>query len=254
MAEPSIDVEKVVREVLAQLGVAPQSQSAAVREASASGSPAPSSSAGKPQARVPAASNEPDGALAVPGPVVTMAELEGRLEGIRRLVVRPQAVVTPSLRDELQKKNITLVYEQPAPAACAGNGRLVMTVLGSRFDAAPLTRALQNEGIEVDARRADCLIAATDQLAGEVSRPDTVGLVLSRYPAVALCLANRHRGVRAVLGVDAATASADAASVGANLLVVDPESTELFQLKQMVSRFCREGPRQCPEVLRKRLG
>jgi len=239
MAEPSIDMEKVVRQVLAELGLTP-----------------PQASADAPQRRQPSGSapGEPNGELSVASQVVTMAELQGRLEGIRRLVVPPRAVVTPSVRDELHRRKITLVYERRGPAASAGSVRLVAMVLGSRFDPAPLVRALENEGIEVDMRRTDCLVDATDQLADVVAKPNVLGLLVSTCPGIGLCLANRHRGVRAVLGIDAATASADAASVGANLLVVNPLAAGFLQLKQMVARFCREGPRECPELLRERLG
>jgi hypothetical protein len=183
-----------------------------------------------------------------------MSELEGRIEGIKRVVVPPQAVVTPSVRDELKRKRITLVYDQPVPVPGAGRARLVMLVLGSQYDPIPLVRAMGAEGIEVETRRTECLVDATDQLAGEVVKPNTLGVAVTTYPAMAICLANRHPGVRAVWGVDPVTANAHAASVGANVLVVDPRTTAFFQVKQMVSRFHRDGPRACPEALRERLG
>jgi ribose 5-phosphate isomerase RpiB len=129
----------------------------------------------------------------------------------------------------------------------------VTIVHGSRFDPEPLTRALQNEPIQVETHKNDCLIAATDQIAGEVRKPDTLGLVLTTYPAAALCLANRLQGTRAVLAADPGTVAADAASVGANVLVVDPRTAGFFQMKLILSRFCGEGPRVCPEVFRGRL-
>jgi hypothetical protein len=240
MAKPPIDIDKVVREVLARLAVAPEPSAAA----------APKSDAAGPSA----VSGESDGVLAVRAPVVTMAELEGKLAGIKSLVVPARSVVTPSVRDELHRRKIALVFDQGVREASSGAVRLVMTVLGSRFDAGPLAQAIQSEGIEIERRRADCLIAATDQLAGDVGRPNTLGLILSEQPAVALCLANRRRGVRAIWGVDAATVDADAAAVGAHLMVVNPEAASVFQLARMVSRFCRGGPHECPEILRERLG
>ena len=244
MAQPSIDVERLVRDVLAELGRAPASGAQSAHAASPH------------RQRSPAETTSADvGAdLAVQSRVVTTAELEGRLAGIGRLVVPPQAVVTPSVRDELKRKNIALVYGRPAEASVGRAVRLVMLVLGSRFDPLLLTRALQNEGIEVHSHRTDCLVAATDQLAGELAKPGTLGLLVTPYPAVGICLANRHSGVRAVSGVDAGQVTADADSVGANLLVVNPEAAAFFQIKQMVSRFCGEGPRECPTALRERLG
>ncbi len=267
MAEPSIDVDKLVREVLAELGVAPEPSAAAAPPRETNGpeaasapppaSPAPAASspgdeaAGAAPRAAPAA---PNGELVVLNQVVSTAELEGRLEGVRRLVVPPQAVVTPSVRDELHRRRIALVFDQPVPVPSAGGVRLAMAVLGSRFDPAPLLRALAGEPIEVETHRTDCLVAATDWLAEEISKPNTLGAIVSTYPAIGLCLANRHPGVRAVRGIDAATIEAEVASVGANVIAVDPRSAGVFQMRQMIRRFCRGGPRECPEVLRERLG
>jgi len=41
--------------------------------------------------------------------VVTMRAIEGRLTGIKRLVVEPRAVVTPAVKDELKQRQIELV-------------------------------------------------------------------------------------------------------------------------------------------------
>ena len=255
MTKPSLDVDRVVREVLAELGLAPQAGPDAAREPGTGRAPAespPSRDGG--QAPAQETPGQTDGELIVLSQVVTMAELEGRLDTVRRLVVPPQAVVTPSVRDELARKNVTLVYDQPVPVASAHGVRLVMMVLGSKFDPLALTRALKNEGIQVETQRTDCLVTATDELSCELAKPGTLGLVVSTYPAIALCLANRHQGVRAVWGIDAPQAAADAASVGANLLVVDPKISGVFQMKQMIVQFCRAGPRECPERLRERLG
>lgn len=50
-------------------------------------------------------SNEP---LAVEDRVVTLATLQGRLDGVCQLNVRSDAVVTPSVQDELRDRKITL--------------------------------------------------------------------------------------------------------------------------------------------------
>jgi len=254
MADRSIDVEKMVREVLSDLGLAgPAGPDVAGQpQADAQSSP-PTSSPTRHETTAPAASPSTSGELVVRSSVVTMAELGDELTRVRRLVVPPQALVTPAVRDELARRNVTLVYDRPARAASGAKVRLVLTVLGSRFDPVPLGNALENEPIEIETRRADCLVAATDELARELAGPVSLGLLVSTYPAVAVCLANRHRGVRAVWGVDAGRLAADAASVGANLLVLDPSSTSFFQLKQMAIRFVRAGPAACPQELRQRL-
>ena len=44
--------------------------------------------------------------------LVTLATIEGQLEGIQKLVVMPKAGVTPSGRDELRDKKIELVRQK----------------------------------------------------------------------------------------------------------------------------------------------
>ncbi len=223
MAKKSIDVDQVVREVLAELDHAPNA-------------------------------GHTDNELVINARVVTLSEVEGRLGPVRRLVVPPQAVVTPAVRDELYRKNITLAYATTAKPQAAGSLRLVLVTAGKRFDPAALVHALGKEDIQVEQHASDCLIAAADQLAAELRKANTLGVLLTRHTAAGLCLANRHRGVRAVSGADAPAVANAAAAVGANLLVLDPGVVGFFQLKQIVTEFCRSGTRECPEVYQEQLG
>jgi len=52
-----------------------------------------------------------DSTLKLESRVVTLATIEGQLEGIQKLVVLSKAVVTPSVRDELRDKKIELVRQ-----------------------------------------------------------------------------------------------------------------------------------------------
>lgn len=185
--------------------------------------------------------------------VVTLSEISGRLGNIRRVTVPPRAVVTPAVRDELRRRNVSLEFALPEPNDSIGRVRLVAVTAGKRFDPAALIRHLEKERIDVENRRSDCLIAATGLLASEVNGPDTLGLLLARETAAALCLANRHRGVRAVSATDAPAVSAAKATVGANLLVINPAAITFHQLKQLVTEFCSGGARDCPEVFREQL-
>jgi hypothetical protein len=185
--------------------------------------------------------------------VVTLAEVEGRLGALRRLVVPNGAIVTPAVRDELRRRNVALVRSSDAAPLPSGEVRLVAVSHGKRSSPSAALAAINQEGIPVEAHSADCLIAATDRLAEAVAAPGALGLLLTRHTAAALCLANRHAGVRAVSGGDTPAALAAVEAVGANLLVLDPAGLTLFQLKKMVAGFFRGGVRDCPDVLAGRL-
>jgi hypothetical protein len=244
MAAPSIDVDQVVREVLAALGLAPGGTGGLSE--SGHGDSGNEALADKP----PVA---PGRELVLNCRVITLSEVDGRLEAVRRLVVPPGAVITPAVRDELSRRNVTLTHSSPPAAPVAAPLRLVLVMVGKPPDPAPLLGPLANEGIEIAQHSLDCLMAATDLLAGEIAKPHTLGLLLTRHTAAGLCLANRLPGVRAVSGTDAGTVAAAAAAVGANLLVLDPAAVRPFPLKQIALEFCRGGTRPCPEVFEERL-
>jgi len=237
MSQAQPDIDRLVREVLAQLGAG-----------ATGGLPA----SAQDDVSAATASAAGDGDFVLTCRVVTMSEVAGRLASMRRLVVPAQAVVTPAVRDELRRRDISLIYA-PAALAAGSAGRLCLGSVGGRFDPAPLVAALAGQGVDVRASASNCLLAAVDRLAAEVVQPGTLGLLVTEHIAAALCLANRHRGVRAVSGADAAAIAATVAAVGANLLVLDPAVGSQYQLRQIITEFCRGGTRPCPEVFQERL-
>jgi hypothetical protein len=100
----------------------------------------------------------------------------------------------------------------------------------------------------------DCLLAAVDWLAAQIASPEVLGVLLTRFTAPAICLANRLPGIRAIRGSDVSGVAIDGAAVGANLLVADPDERGFFRLKQVVCEFCRGGVQSCPAVFAERLG
>jgi hypothetical protein len=252
MNDTSIDVELVVREVLAQLAAAPTSvaPTSVASQPACAKRPATAVAGGVDQRNE---TTDHPGTLAVATRVVTMNDVAGRLDSIRRLVVLRQAIVTPAVRDELLRRGIALeqadsLKDRPATV------RLALVTAGTDFDPTSLVAALAREGFQVAPSASDCLIAAVDGLAAAVSKPDTLGVLITPHAAAGVCLSNRLAHVRAVSGVDAPAVAAASAAVGANLLVADPRDGTFFQLKQAITEFARGGVRSCPNVFRGRLG
>jgi hypothetical protein len=256
MNQALIDVELVVREVLAQLAAAHTKGPGTKTEVrNPIAPPGLGTSVPSLPSQTPSKPTTPDQpfTLTVTARVVTMNEVLGRLDGIRRLVVSPDAIVTPAVRDELLRRGIALEQADSLKDRAAVV-RLALMTARTEFDPASLVAALGREGFRVERSAGDCLIAAVDALASEVTKPDTLAVLVTPHAAAGVCLANRLSGVRAVSGVDAPAVAAASAAVGANLLVVDPGAGSFFQLKQSITEFARGGVRSCPDVFRKRLG
>jgi len=254
MAQATINIDDVVREVLAQLGLSANGTPSANGKAATNGSPAaqPKASSQPPAPPPQAAAGE--GELVVSSRVVALAELKDRLNAVRKLVVPPHAIVTPAVRDELRRRNISLAFGEKTAVAKTTGVRLVLLVAREAMDPTSLVASLENEGIAVETQTSDCMIKSTDQLAAELRKGNTLAVLVTTYVPAALCLANRLAGVRAVWGLDARTVASDTAAVGANLLVVNPTGASLFQLRQLVTRFYREPKHESPKVFQERLG
>ena len=52
---------------------------------------------------------KPTAVLSLDSHVITMHDLRDKLNGVQQLVIKPNAIVTPLVRDELKEKNIEIV-------------------------------------------------------------------------------------------------------------------------------------------------
>lgn len=246
MTDSALDIERIVREVLRELRAG---ESAPAPDAGAAPAPVPRSEA------VPPAQDA--GRLVLEDRVVAMALLAERLSGVREVVVAPRAVVTPAVVDELRRRGVALVRATAAPRSSprdASGVRVELWNVSRSFDASALSAMLRGAGHTVADHQAECLIETAKALAKEVRAGAALGIILTRHLAAAVCLANRHAGVRAVAAGDLAGLQSAADAVGANVVVLDSSRLSAFALKQLADAFCQRGVRPCPESLREALG
>ncbi|MBN2580510.1 MAG: hypothetical protein JXB10_16110 [Pirellulales bacterium] len=239
MQPTSEQIERVVREVLAEMQRAPASRAVLVPGPKPE---TPSACQAKPSAP------DQDGVLVLSAQLITLAEVFDRLPGKRRVVVRPGTVVTPAVRDALRQRNVALEFATQAIPHNDAAMRLLLIAVGTRFDVQSLAAGLDGKGPKVECHLRDCLLEAVDLLAAELAGHDALGVLLTPHTAAALCLANRRSGVRAILGGELRNLPGDAAAVGANALIVDPKTTGSYQVRQMIESFGAGGVRPCPKV------
>ncbi len=191
--------------------------------------------------------------LIVATKVVSTRELEGRLEGIERLIVSRGAVITPAARDLLKERNITVASAVERETTSAGS-YLVLAAAETTYELAPLLKLLSGQNTNVQHLPGNNLIEAVDAVCQRVATGTTLGVVLTSRTPAALCLANRHSGVRAALATSRNAVHDAMRSLAANLLIADPAGKTTFEWTRLLTPWLHAGPQSCPAVLRERLG
>jgi hypothetical protein len=255
MSDQQAQVDAIVREVLRRLAVAPSTDGNALGASDALGAGLPTPRHNGRPAVGASASNGSQGsasALVLTSKVITLAELDGRLDGLKRIRVPRRAVITPAVRDLLRQREIAVEHADALQSASRVRVPLAVGVAQTAYDPAGLLRSVMQQGVEIQRLAQTGLLSVIDELTEQVSRGGSLGLLLTEDLAAALCLANRVRGVRAAASGDVAALGRAIRSIGVNLLVVEPAGRSPFQLRQMVTEFCR-GPYTCPAEYRERL-
>jgi len=200
----------------------------------------------------PPASSAPPAAAASPAPgsvlaekVVTAALLARLPADIRSVLVRADAVLTPSARDQAREMGIAVVRsraegkmplagQQPASprpfvvayADCQGD-------VGARC--AGIVRAVRGAQQLPASGLADVMGALASHAAGDGAS----GVLLTGRPHTATALANRSKSLRAVTARDPATLLAAASECAANLLVINPRELSAFHCERLAQELAK---------------
>ncbi len=227
MSVSAEQIERIVREVLASL-------------------PAPGGSS----SIVPAAAakaEKPTGQLSLSGKLITLAQLDKRLDGVQQVVVRRGAIVTPAAKDLLQERKIAVAFEAAKTNATSkAKWQLVCATAETKFDPAELLRTANKQGVSTERLANTGLVGVVDELADRIAKGGLLGLLFTTKTAAAGCIANRHRGVRAA-SANCHVGVRDAiAEIGVNLLLIDTRGKSTFQLGRMIQTFHSTADRNCP--------
>ncbi|MBX7073393.1 MAG: hypothetical protein K1X71_09625 [Pirellulales bacterium] len=230
------DVEAIVREVLARLAGA-ESRVATRIEATMKSPP-----------------TTDERSLLLTERVVTTRLLEGRLAGVATVSVAARAVVTPAARDLLRERKIALRRGDAAEAAtkAAPAARLVIGVAETHFDPAALVARVKPRLATVEQLPRVGLAGVVSELADRVRLGGDRGVLFTGEPQVALVLANRHPGVRAVAVGCADSMRRARAAIGPNVLVIQPRGKSSYQMESAVIEFS-SGACECPPQYREAL-
>jgi hypothetical protein len=183
--------------------------------------------------------------------VVTLATLDGRLNGASVLTVPRGAVITPAVRDELKSRSIRLEF---ANASNNGNAKgvvdLLVGIADVPDDVGVVTKIIQDHvtGIAaVQSIQQTDLRTLMSRMAHWLDSRPSLAVVLTRRPAAAACLANRHRGLRAVWANTPKALTQAMSTIAPNVVTYNPAEHSASVQRTMLREFVSGGTRDCPE-------
>jgi len=169
--------------------------------------------------------------------VVTVSTISGQLEGVQTIVVRHRAVITPAASDVLRARKIAVRRSAAMPATAAAGRALVLAVAETSYEPAGLIERLGREGYAIEQLARVGMADVIAELSEAAAKGGKPAVLLTGASELALCLANRRRGVRAAIGTDRASVKRAREAIGVNVLVVNPAVTMGFQLQQTIREF-----------------
>jgi hypothetical protein len=241
-------LERMIREVVARLGETPvgmgSDQTGATRSHTLSCMDTPTANtptANKDTATKHSATTEDATTLRLTDKLVTAETLRGRFDDhVRRVIVDPKAVVTPTVRDLLRARKVPLVLAAESPTTTASRtGRVGFYVEG---------RESQWLG-QMLLKASDKLLAYSDMdmLLTDLNRPHSPppalspaisgAIVVSERWAFWTCHANRNPEICAVAVRSLKDLDEMFAQVDPNLIVLDAKRSGVYVCRQVVAQL-----------------
>lgn len=172
--------------------------------------------------------------------VVSLRALEKKLEGVRRLVLAEGAIVTPSVRDEIKQRGITIEFM--AGASRSGNLQSCHVTLVSADKSKSLWQTLeklgQRTGMQILPFQANEDILLHEL---QMSITNNRGRVawFSERPAGVVHRANRAAWLKAAWVVDVPSVCEAQQSIDANLYAIQPSRHSMSELQQLIELIMR---------------
>lgn len=186
-------------------------------------------------------------ALRWSGRVVTAQGLLRQLNGHRRLMLPPTAIVTPLASEHLRQHRIEVdqsAEEKPNIGTYWG-----YTQEHEHPLVASAVNALSREGVNLKPlpalRRNEVGVWAKDIAACVAAGQCCGGVVFCGDPGLFCCISNKVPGLRSVPVVTILHAVRAVTSVGANLLAVEMPGRTFFEIRQFLRLLC--SVKNCPE-------
>lgn len=197
------------------------------------------SGTGKPALKPTAAASPAPGVITVPERLVTLATIADWLDGLERVIVRPDAVVTPAVVDELRRRGIKLSRGTGSLQSSPSPGQLLLAAAETNAcpqaisrQLGPLVRVLPN-------RDQEPLPTLLPKLLAEMKQHSARGVLLTDHPEAALCEANALPNVRAAEGRRPPRLAKVLDRLNPNLLLLDGHERNPYEIRRLIQQFHR---------------
>lgn len=183
--------------------------------------------------------------LSWPDKLLAEDDLRRRWTGEREIVLGAKTIVTPLALDFLRGKRIAIRREQTSDKAVSIAGGWGIALERPHEGVATALKALAKEGlslIALESASADKL-AWVKSLAKRIAEGKPPGaLLVSEHAALAACIANKTRGVRAAVVSQPSEVRLLKATLGPNLFTIAAAGRTFFELRQIVKLATASPP------------
>jgi hypothetical protein len=162
--------------------------------------------------------------------VISLAVIDGKLEGVKRIVVTDRAIITPAARDELKRRNIAFDRDDTPKEK-----RLALLLMTS--DPKICLRQWKKNVNACETFRAQSAAEIASQAAKWVDRRHVV-VAWSPRPLGLTCLLNKHAAIRAVAAEDERLVTRAVEEAGANVLVLNSSTIAEPSWSRWIEQFC----------------
>lgn len=180
-----------------------------------------------------------DRAISLNAKVITGDLLESTVNGTKNVTIGQQAVLTPSARDIIRQRGITIQRGTESTSAAATSNRWHAIVVKSTPALEGALSDAMNSSEMLSGRK---LVGSNDEAAqtviNDICRAEADGVVVfSEHPQLVACLSNRNRSVRAAIADNAATIKAVSKAMSANVFCVNPVDQPWFHLRNILRQL-----------------
>lgn len=183
-------------------------------------------------------------------PVVTAIMLDDLVREGREIVLQKGALITPAARDWFKEHAVPVTWLDGDEQ---GRGNLAAIMDPKLPEMRALRMMLDRTGGLADiiepAVGPGGLAAATRRLCGMIARREIArGVVFALDGAVPVCIANKHVGVRAALGMNVPMVEEACRELGINVLVIEYPTQTPYMMRQMIQRLMAAPTSAKPEI------